>query len=62
MEYSSIFQLCPFRVLDFTDRIVSGQGSLVIAAGPDVSHGIASSDFAVFLGLEPKKLRPKCYL
>ena len=31
-----------------------GKGSLVNAAGPDVSHGITQSGFAALLGLELK--------
>ena len=34
--------------------MVSARGPLVISAGPDVTHGIASSGSAAFLGLELK--------
>ena len=37
-----------------TDWSVLGKVSLVIASGPDVIYGIASSGFAAFLGLELK--------
>ena len=41
IEYASAFQVCPFRVVVSTDWLASGQGTLVNAAGPDVSHVFA---------------------
>ena len=46
--------MCLFRVVVSTDWSAPGQGSLVIAAGSDVSHGIALSGLAAFLSLELK--------
>ena len=37
-EYSSVLQVCPFKVLVSSDWAVAGQGYLVIEVGPGVAH------------------------
>ena len=54
IEYSSAFQVCLLRVAASTDWLCQPGESLAITAGPKVSHGIALSSFAAFLGPEPK--------
>lgn len=50
MEYSSSYQVCSLRVVFSTDGLASGQEAI----GPEVSHGVAPSDFAASPGLELK--------
>ena len=60
IEYSSAFQMCPFRVIVSTDQ---GTGSLVIASGSDVSHAQRCSIwFCCFLGPGAEtELRPRSH-
>ena len=70
IEYTSAFQVCPFRAMVSTDWSALGQGSLVIAAGPDVHHFSRCPDdkqmalliqFCHFCGPGAEThLRPKC--
>ena len=52
IEYSSDFQVCPLRVVIPRIGAHQGRGSQVTATGPDVSRGVAPSDFTPSLGLE----------
>ena len=48
IKYSLAFQMCPFRVMVSTDWLTPGQGSLVNAGGPNVSHGVTCLVFLLF--------------
>lgn len=40
-EYSSAFQMGPFRVVISTGKSLPGQGVISLSAALDVSHGIS---------------------
>ena len=48
------FPFVPFQGRGLLIRCHHGWGCLINVAGPDVSHGITSSGFVAFLGLELK--------
>ena len=54
MKNSSAFQVCSFRVVVPPDWSVPEQGVIIIAAGPDVSHGVTLPGLVASLGLELK--------